>query len=151
MTTVGDIYPTPVEAEGAFVMNTTSILTSPQLSVVLAWSNLGRLCAVHKLTSNHADFLEFHTGSQTLHIRRSGCEYQKIMYATILGFCIVIISFVLAVGILKRPVDVHEERQEGGQEARKEELGGEGPFETAQLISFGTRSSIRYRALGSGP
>ena len=65
-----------------------------------------------------------HTGSQTLHIRISGCEYHKIMYATLLGFCIVMLSFVIVVGILKRPEEAQGREEEGEVHGKGAGTGG---------------------------
>ena len=83
-----------------FALNTSQLMSSQILSNMLAWSVIGRLSAVEKFGNNHGDYLEFDTGTQSLKLRRTGCEFQKIMYSTLLGMTTVLLSFLVISGIM---------------------------------------------------
>lgn len=100
-----NLYPLLEEGSDAstFTLNTTQLMNSEVLSNFLAWSVVGRLSAVEKFGKNHADYLQFDTGSKTLVLRRTGCEFQKVMYATLLGLTTIMLSFLIVSGLLSRP------------------------------------------------
>jgi len=100
-----NLYPLLEEGSDAstFTLNTTQLMNSGVLSNFLAWSVVGRLSAVEKFGQNHADYLQFDTGSKTLMLRRTGCEFQKVMYATLLGLTTIMLSFLIISGLLSRP------------------------------------------------
>lgn len=138
-----------------YSIDATYLLTSRHLSDVLAWSILGRMYAVHKYGTNHADLLEFHTRSQTLSIRRSGCEYQKGMYSTLFGFCIVMLTFVLAVGILSKKPEKEALISTSFNNKASISHNGMELNQNANIdanratLTVGTRNYIRYRPLAS--
>lgn len=140
MVIVKNVYPSLKQtSNGTYSVNTEEIFTSTHVSEIIAWSIIGRLCSVHDKKSNHAEYLEFNMGSQTLSLRKSGCEYHKVMYSTLLGFCIVILTFVLIVGILSRIVE------EDKPEIVVSDLKGQTDIASFLPVNFKPRDNIRYR------
>lgn len=81
----------------------SDMFASNAVANVLAFSILGRVCADDRSTSGDGrDFLQFNTDTQTLRVRRRGCEYEKTMYSTLLFLCIAVLSFLIVFGIVTR-------------------------------------------------
>ena len=101
---------------------------------VLAWSVVGRLCAVGTHGSTPKNFLQINTGMQTISVRQTGCEYQRTVYSTLLMFCTAALAFVLFLGLYSP----HEPPRESK---------GDQPITTQQTPMRLLRIGTRYRAL----
>ena len=134
--------------DDVFEVEGSDILMPDKVSDVLVWSILGRLCSVEKYGSNHADFLQFNTVSQTISLRRTGCEYQKTVYSSLLGFCAVVLTFIILSGIVSGPVNV---TPTNNQSKPAEAIHGQTTNSLAvNTMAFGTPSKGRYRTLSDG-
>jgi hypothetical protein len=67
--------------------------TCPQLANLVALSLLGRFFVAEQ--NRDAVFFEFNTGSNTLHLRSLGCEFQRPLYTIVLLVALFTLSFVL--------------------------------------------------------
>jgi hypothetical protein len=76
---------------------------------VLAWSVVGRLCAVGTHGATPKNFLQINTGMQTISVRRTGCEYERTVYSTLLMFCTAALAFVLFLGLYRSPEPPREQ------------------------------------------
>jgi hypothetical protein len=82
------------------------MFASDKMADVLAFSILGRVCANDRSNSGDGgDYLQFSTVTRTLGVRRRGCEYEKVMYSSLLSVCIIALSFLITLGVLSRPAN----------------------------------------------
>lgn len=140
----------------AFEVESDEILVPGKISEVLVWSILGRLCSIEKYGSNHADFLQFNTASQTISVRRTGCEYQKTIYSTLLGFCAVVLTFIILTGVSteypKKPQQPEAPSTEStppvNQPQHQPDPPSNGTASGMMTFTLGTPSKGRYRILG---
>lgn len=94
-----------------YQVNTGILFTDAGMSNVLSWSFIGRTCAQDSATNVPSYYLEFNLLEETLSLTRTGCEYEKILFTSMLGICIILLVFVMVVPLMfeKKPISCEDE------------------------------------------
>lgn len=100
---VGSTHPrlmVPSNTVDTYLVNTDIFFSGNGISRMLAWSFIGRTCAEDRHTQVPTYYLEFNLMQQTLSLTRTGCEYEKILFTSMLGICIILLIFVMVVPLM---------------------------------------------------
>lgn len=128
------------------------IFSSEAVSDVLAWSIIGRMCSAQGTKQEQGKFMQFDPGTGEISIVHAGCEYQRSLYSTMLGLCIVVIIFTMAGLVVKKTPETNSTQlKDTAALNSKCDLGEEGFMDTNGIFQtsyrVGTRSDVRYRPL----
>ena len=130
------------------------IFPSDKVSDVLAWSIVGRLCSTHPSDEQlDGKFMQFEPSTGAISVVRAGCEYQRSMYSTLLGLCIIIIIFILTSIAARKSVEIEIEVKSTDHKDANNIIASSIIQDNAYELTthgshrMGTRADVRYRML----
>lgn len=83
-----------------YLIDTNVLFTETGISNIISWSLIGRTCTEDHQANTPTYYLEFNLLQQTLSLTRTGCEYEKILFTSMLGICIILLIFVMVIPLI---------------------------------------------------